>query len=79
MKLAISYDSIQEYIIDNDLTDQDTILLHPTDYDKLATQFAEENNIMIFRSLEILGVNILEDTSDEIKRNHILVMAAAAS
>lgn len=79
MKLAISYDSIQEYIIDNDLTEHDTILLHPIDYDKLARQFAEENNIMIFRSLEILGVTILEDTSDEIKRSHVLVMAAAAS
>lgn len=78
MKLAISYDSIQEYIIDNDLTEHDTILVHPTDYDKLARQFAEENNIMIFRSLEILGVTILEDTSDEIKRSHVLVMAAAS-
>lgn len=79
MKLAISYSSVMEYIIDNDLTENDTILLHPKDYDLVATQFAQEENIMIFRALEILGVTIQEDTSDEVRRNSLLVLGAVAS
>jgi len=79
MKLAISYSSIMEFILENDLTENDTILLHPKDYDIVATQFAEEENIMIFRSMEILGVTLLEDTSDEVRRNSLLVTGAVAS
>ncbi len=79
MKLAISYSSVMEYIIDNDLTENDTILLHPKDYDLVATQFAQEENIMIFRALEILGVTIQEDISDEVRRNSLLVLGAVAS
>lgn len=79
MKFAISYSSVMEFIMENDLTDNDSILLHPKDYDHVASQFAEENNIMIFRSMEILGVTLLEDTSDEVRRNSLLVTGAAAS
>ena len=79
MKLAVSYSSIMEYIMENDLTENDSILLHSKDYDIVATQFAQEENIMIFRSIEILGVTLLEDTSDEVRRNSLLVTGAAAS
>jgi hypothetical protein len=79
MRIAISYDMVQEYILENDLTDHDTILLHPSDYDALATEYAEENNIMIFRSFEILGIPVYEDTADEVKKNQIVVMQLAAS
>ena len=79
MRIAISYDSVQEYILENDLTENDTIVLHPADYDVLASEFAEENNIMIFRSFEILGIPVTEDTSDEVKKSQILVMQLAAS
>jgi len=79
MRIAISYDAVQEYIIDNDLTDTDTIVLHPSDYETLAAEYAEENNIMIFRSLEILGVPVLEDTENEVKKSQIVVTQLAAS
>lgn len=79
MRIAISYDTVQEYIIDNDLTDNDTIVLHPSDYETLAAEYAEENNIMIFRSLEILGIPVLEDTEDEVKKSQIVVTQLAAS
>lgn len=79
MRIAISYDMVQEYILENDLTENDNILLHPSDYDALATEYAEENNIMIFRSFEILGIPVYEDTADEVKKNQIVVMQLAAS
>jgi hypothetical protein len=78
MRYAISFDSVHEFIIENDLTENDTLLLHPRDYDVLATEFAAENNIMIFRSFEILGVSIQEDTTDEVKKSHILVLSLAS-
>lgn len=79
MRIAISYDMVQEYILENDLTDNDTIVLHPGDYDALAAEYAEENNIMIFRSFEILGIQVVEDTTDEVRKNQIVVMQLAAS
>lgn len=79
MRIAISYDSVQEFILEQDLTENNTIVLHPSDYDVLAAEYAMENNIMIFRSFEILGVPVLEDTSDAVKKNQIVVMQLAAS
>ena len=79
MKTAVSYEMVQEYILENNLTDETTIILHPDDYDKVATEYVIENNITIFRSVEILGVRILEDTTGEIKRRQILVPPLAAS
>lgn len=79
MRIAISYDNVQEYILENDLSDNDSILLHPSDYEALAAEYAEENNIVIFRSLEILGIPVYEDTADEVKKNQIVVMQLAAS
>lgn len=79
MRIAISYDSVQEFILENDLNENDNIILHPHDYDTLAAEFAAENNIMIYTSFKILGVPVLEDTADEVKKNHILVMELAAS
>lgn len=79
MRIAISYDSVQEFILEHDLTENNTIVLHPSDYDVLAAEFVQENNIMIFRSFEILGVPVVEDTCDEVKKNHIVVMQLAAS
>lgn len=79
MRIAISYDTVQEYILENDLTENDSIVLHPSDYDTLASEYAEENNIMIFRSLEILGIPVFEDTDNEVKRSQIVVMQLAAS
>jgi hypothetical protein len=79
MRIAISYDMVQEYILENDLTDNDTIVLHPNDYDALAAEYAEENSIMIFRSFEILGIPVVEDTADEVKKNQIVVLQLAAS
>lgn len=79
MRYAVSYDSVQEFVLEHDLSENDSIVLHPHDYDVVATEFADENNIMIYTSFKILGVSVLEDTAYEVKKNHIFVMGLAAS
>jgi len=78
MRTAITYDLVQEYVLEHDLTENSTIVLHPADYDTVASEYADENNIVIFRSFEILGVPVMEDTEDEVKKNHIAVMHMAS-
>lgn len=79
MKTALSYEMVQEYILENNLTEKATIILHPDDYDTVATEYVVENDITIFRPIEILGVRVVEDTSGEVKRRHIFVPPLAAS
>ena len=79
MRYAVSYDSVQEFILDNALTENDTILLHPSDYDNVAKEFVAENNLLIFRPVEVLGVKVLEDNADEVRRNNIMVMTTLAA
>lgn len=78
MRYAISYDSIQEYVLDNDLKEDNIIVLHPDDYDIVATEFADENNVTIYRSFKVLGISVIEDTTHEVKRNNIFVMESTA-
>jgi len=78
MRTAITYDLVQEYVLEHDLTENSTIVLHPSDYDTVASEYADENNIVIFRSFEILGVPVMEDTEDEVRKNHIAVMHMAS-
>jgi hypothetical protein len=79
MKTAISYDTIHEYVIENNLTENDTIILHPSDYDYVATEYIVENSLTMYRPVEILGTRIIEDTTGEIRKNHIYVMPLVAS
>lgn len=79
MRHAISYESIREYVLENGLTENDTIILHPYDYDVVATEFIIENNLVMYRPVEILGTKIIEDTSGEVRRHDIYVMPLAAS
>ena len=68
MKTLINYEAMHEFVLENSLTENDTIMLHPQDYDTVATEFIIENNLMMYRPVEILGTRILEDTSGEVKR-----------
>lgn len=79
MRTMITYERVQEFVMENNLTEHDTIMLHPDDYDAVATEFFNENNLMIFRPVEILGTQITEDTSGEVRRHQIYVMPLAAS
>lgn len=79
MRRVINYEAIHEYVMENSLTENDTILLHADDYDTVATEFIIENNLIMYRPVEILGTRILEDTTGEVKRNNVFVMPLAAS
>lgn len=79
MRTSISYERIQEYILDNNLNENDTIVLHPDDYDVVATEYIIENNLMMYRPVEILGTSIKEDTGGEVKRHNIFVMPLASA
>jgi len=79
MRAIITCGMVQEYILDNNLTENDIIVLHPSDYDYVATEYVNENNLTMYRPVEILGTLVVEDTGDEVKRNQIYVMPLAAS
>ena len=79
MRYAISYGSVHEFVLDNDLTDHDTIVLHPEDYEVVAAEYLSENNFTLYRPVEVLGVKVLEDTDDEVKKKHIYVTPLKAS
>ena len=79
MRSIINYNWVQEYILDNNLSDGDTIALHPEDYDTVATEFIIEHNLIMYRPVEILGTRVLEDTSGEVKRSQVYVSPLVAS
>jgi hypothetical protein len=79
MRTAINYDSVQEFVLENNLTENDTIILHPYDFDVVATEFIIEHNLMMYRPIEVLGTRVIEDTSGEVRKNNIYVMPLVAS
>jgi len=79
MKAAVSYEMLQELILESNLNEHDMIILHPSDYDNVATEYVVENNLSMFRPVEILGISIVEDTSGEVRKNQVYVMPLAAS
>ena len=74
MKTQVSYGMIQDYILENDLNDNDVIMLHPSDYDTVATEFISEHDLMIYKPVEILGISIVEDTTGDAKKNNIYLL-----
>ncbi|RZJ66269.1 MAG: hypothetical protein EOO45_16210 [Flavobacterium sp.] len=79
MRRSISYETVHEYVLENNLTDNDTIVLHPHDFDVVATEYIIENNLIMYRPVEVLGTKVQEDTTGEVRRNNIFVMQLAAS
>ena len=79
MRNQITYGMVHEYVLDNGLTDNDTIILHPDDYDVVATEYIIENSLTMYRPVEVLGTRVLEDTSGEVKRRQLYVTPLAAS
>lgn len=79
MRFPISYETVHEFVLDNNLSENDTILLHPEDYNVVAAEYLSENNFTLYRPVEVLGIKVLEDTDGEVKRKHIYVTPLAAS
>lgn len=61
---------MMNFIIDNELTDSVLIVLHPDSFDALAIDYISIHG-NIERPFEILGIEIVEDTSGKVPRNRI--------
>lgn len=69
----MSFDEMRNFIIENELTDSVVIVLHPDSFDTLAMDYITIHNT-IERPFEILGIEIVEDTSGKVPRNRIQII-----
>lgn len=69
----MSFDGMRNFIIENELTDSVVIVLHPDSFDTLAMDYITIHNT-IERPFEILGIEIVEDTSGKVPRNRIQII-----
>lgn len=67
----ITYDTMREFIITNELTDSVNITLHPESFDELVLDYLDYNDNQIERPFEVLGVEILQDYSGAVPKNQI--------
>ena len=69
----MNFDGIRSFIIDNELTDSVAIVLHPENFDTLAMDYIRIHGSLA-RPFEILGIEILEDTTGRVTKNTIEVI-----
>ena len=72
----ITYDSMQSFIIENELTDSVAISLHPDSFDELVMDYLDFNNNQIERPFEILGIEILQDNTGNVQKSAINILNA---
>ncbi len=70
----ITYDGMRNFILENELTDSVAINLHPDSFDELVMDYLDINGNQIERPFEILGIEILQDTTGNVGRNAISFM-----
>ncbi|MFL9836385.1 hypothetical protein ABS768_02680 [Flavobacterium sp. ST-75] len=73
----ITFNAMREFIIENELTDNVSITLHPDNFDELVLDYLDFNDNQIERPFEILGIEILQDNSGEIPKSKIHIMEIA--
>lgn len=69
----MNFDGMRSFIIENELTDSVVIVLHPDNFDALAMDYITIHNT-IERPFEILGIEIVEDTSGKVPKNRIQII-----
>ncbi len=67
----ITLDAMRNYIIEQELTDSVAISLHPDSFDELVMQYLDTNGNQIERPFEILGIEILQDTTGVVAKSQI--------
>ncbi|QEE49581.1 hypothetical protein FUA48_08300 [Flavobacterium alkalisoli] len=72
----ITYDAMREFIIENELTDSVSIVLHPDSFDELVLDYLDFNDNQIERPFEILGIEILQDNNGNIPKSKIHILDA---
>lgn len=66
-------EGIMGFIVENEITDDVVIVLHPDNFDMVAMDYISIHGT-IERPFEILGIEIVEDTSGKVPRNRIEIM-----
>lgn len=69
----MNFEGMRNFILENELTDSIAIVLHPDNFDAVALDYIKVHGA-IERPFEILGIEILEDTSGRVSRNNIELM-----
>lgn len=72
----ITYDAMCNYIIENELTDSVAISLHPDSFDDLVMDYLDINDNQIERPFEILGIEILQDSTGNVPKSEINILNA---
>lgn len=67
----ITYDGMRNFIIENELTDSVAITLHPDSFDELVMDYLDINDNQIERPFEILGIEILQDTTGTVVKSQV--------
>jgi hypothetical protein len=70
----ITYDAMRNYIIENELTDSVAISLHPDSFDELVMDYLDINDNQIERPFEILGIEILQDSTGNVAKSKINIL-----
>lgn len=70
----ITYDGMRNFIIENELTDSVAISLHPDNFDDLVMDYLDINGNQIERPFEILGIEILQDSTGSVPKNDVNVL-----
>lgn len=73
----ITLDAMQNFIIDNELTDSVAISLHPDSFDDLVMDYLDNIGLLLQRPFEILGIEITQDETGNVEKNHVKVLANA--
>ncbi|WP_146185984.1 hypothetical protein [Flavobacterium album] len=69
----MNFDGMRNFIIENELTDSVVIALHPESFDTLALDYIRIHET-IERPFEILGIEIVEDTTNTVPKNHFRII-----
>lgn len=72
----ITLDAMRNFIIENELTDSIAISLHPDSFDDVVMDYLDTNGNQIERPFEILGIEILQDTTGSVPKNKVNVLDA---
>lgn len=73
MYSRMNCERMMSFIVDNEITDDVVIVLHPDNFDSLAMDYISIHG-NIERPFQILGIEIVEDTSGKVSRSRIEIM-----
>jgi len=73
----ITYDAMRNFIIDNELTDSVAISLHPDSFDDLVMDYLDANGLLLQRPFEILGIEIVQDSTGNVTKNNVNILDIA--